>query len=99
MFRAASYGDAFKDDVGRILDLDGVRSRAAHVDCRSRSLGWRVPNPSVRVAFRADPIFVDLASGDFRLRPGSPAIGRGPNGTNIGAGKMEESRWLGDGKR
>ena len=32
-----------------------------------------------------DPRFVNAATGKFDLRPGSPALGTGPNGLDIGA--------------
>ena len=36
-------------------------------------------------SIQADPMFVDPEKGDYRLRPGSPAIGAGRDGVNMGA--------------
>ena len=33
----------------------------------------------------ADPLFIDSFNRDYRLKIGSPAVGTGPNGSNIGA--------------
>ncbi len=52
---------------------------------------WGSPNcggpfyPSGNVVWDADPLFVNPANGDFQLQAGSPAIGAGRNGQDLGA--------------
>lgn len=46
---------------------------------------WQAKTGQDLHSFRANPMFVDIDSGDFRLLPDSPAIGAGKDGATIGA--------------
>ena len=46
---------------------------------------WRTWRGHDRHSLEADPLFVDVDKRDFRLKPGSPAIGAGLDGADIGA--------------
>jgi len=46
---------------------------------------WRKNSGQDSNSMAADPLFIDPENGDFRPGPGSPALGKGSGGSNIGA--------------
>jgi hypothetical protein len=46
---------------------------------------WQAKTGQDRHSLWADALFADAAKGDFRLKPGSPAIGAGAGSVTIGA--------------
>jgi parallel beta-helix repeat protein len=85
------------NNIIALNDLDGVNTTAAasgggsgspilsHNDVwNNKLLAYRgVARPATDIS--ADPLFVDAEHGDFSLKLGSPCIGAGEGGANIGA--------------
>lgn len=77
---AAIDGNIFAGSAPVLLDATAQTELTLH-----RSI---VPAPLVGLGvgnIAADPLLVDPYGGDFSVQRGSPALGAGPNGTDIGA--------------
>jgi len=67
-------------EVGQLWDSNSVVKLVG-----ANLKDWQQETGHDQHSVQADPLFVDMEQGDFRLRPGSPAIGVGPNGATMGA--------------
>ena len=55
-----------------------IRDKAGKVTLSSKTLEeWQKGSGMDKTSIHADPMFVDYKNGDFRLKPGSPAKGKG----------------------
>ena len=64
-----------------IVQGDSLDTRVSGDDLEQ----WRTNSGYDAHSIQAAPLFVDVEAGDFRLRPGSPAIGAGTDRQDIGA--------------
>ncbi len=74
---------AAQKKIGIFQDFEGGRLRTKLAGENLED--WRQQTGLDPHSLQSDPLFVDAAQGDFRLKPGSPAIGAGEGGANIGA--------------
>lgn len=74
---------------GHSCAIDGHSTATVHIDHDHYRAGWIWGGPSYDLdnasVNEGDPMFIDPAAGDFTLAPGSPAIGVGRDGQDLGA--------------
>ena len=76
--KIVSDGNVFWSPVKEHPTGGWIRDMKAKTLVRSQTLEeWRKLSGMDKHSIHADPMFVDSAKGDFRLKPGSPAKGKG----------------------
>jgi nitrous oxidase accessory protein NosD len=70
---------------GIVTDSDSLNHMTVGYNCFKGQSGDEEQVLAGRGSIRADPMFADPDHGDYRLKPGSPCIGKGENGQDIGA--------------
>jgi len=87
----SDYNLFVADTVARVHTYDAKLNRLVTKISGKTLEEWQKNSGLDKHSIQADPMFVDAEKGDFRLKPESPAIGRGMRGENIGApGPVEQ---------
>jgi len=83
--------------IGGIAEIEVYNKKTTNWDASvaGRTLEeWQKNSGQDKNSIVADPMFRDMKNGDFSLLPGSPAIGKGAGGVNIGAANPPSPMWF-----